>query len=115
MLEFGYFRVAEWKLIEWEKLYSPLDVQRELSKMREWLDANPRRRKKKYERFVVNWLNKEHAKVQRQQVEARAYARTGAGPRPAERTANREAILWAINESKRTGRPADDLLKDYPS
>jgi hypothetical protein len=45
--------------------------------MKQWLDANPRRRKKNYNRFIINWLNKESARVERQAVEARSYARVG--------------------------------------
>jgi hypothetical protein len=39
--------------------------------MKLWLDANPRRRKKNYQRFVINWLGKAHAKVLCAQIEAR--------------------------------------------
>ena len=42
-----------------KETYSDLDVERELGKMRVWLDANPRHRYRNYKRFVVNWLNKE--------------------------------------------------------
>lgn len=45
--------------------------------MKDWLDANPRRRKKQYNRFVVNWLNKAHAQVTSAQVQARMAARVG--------------------------------------
>ena len=63
MLELGYFAVAEWRLLEWEQTYYPLDVRNELLRMKAWLDANPRRRKKNYNRFIVNWLSKESARV----------------------------------------------------
>jgi len=63
MLNLEFFHVAEWRLLEWEQTYAPLDVRNELLKMKMWLEANPRRRKKNYARFVVNWLNKEAAKV----------------------------------------------------
>ena len=74
-----YFKVAEWRILEWERDYAPLNVRQEIAKMHQWLEANPRRRKKRYERFVVNWLNKAHAQVVSAQVNARLYARVGAG------------------------------------
>lgn len=81
MIDCKYFRIDETYLAEWERAYWPLNVRGELEKMILWLTANPRRRKKNYQRFVVNWLNKEHAKIQRQQIEARFNARVGSGNR----------------------------------
>lgn len=81
MLELTFFRVHELQLAEWERVYVPLNVAAELEKMREWLTANPKRRKKNYQRFVVGWLNREHAKVQRQMLEARLCAKVGGGNR----------------------------------
>lgn len=71
MIELGYFRIAEWRLMEWEQAYSPLNVAGELQKMKLWLDANPKRHKRNYQRFIVNWLNKAHAQVVVAQVNAR--------------------------------------------
>jgi hypothetical protein len=78
MIELHYFAVHEARLAEWEQCYAPLNVRGELDKMKLWLDANPRRRKKNYQRFVVNWLNAEHAKLQRHEVERRCAASVGA-------------------------------------
>lgn len=72
-----YFKVGDLTLWEWRHTYGPLEVENELAKMVEWLDANPRRRKKNYKRFIVGWLNKAHAQVLVAQVNARAYARVG--------------------------------------
>ena len=77
MLDLTYFRVAEWKLLEWQQAYPSLNIEGELQRMKQWLDANPRRRKKNYARFCVNWLNKESAKVESQAAQVRAYARVG--------------------------------------
>jgi len=77
MIDCRYFKVQEWRLEEWEKVYAPLNVAGELTKMILWLDANPKRRKKKYERFVINWLNKAHAQVVTAQVQARVQAKAG--------------------------------------
>lgn len=91
-----YFNISEWKILEFEQAYSPLNVRQELEKMDQWLDANPRRRKKKYQRFVVNWLGKAHAKVISDQVNARLYARAGVYDtqrKPADYQAECEEIL----------------------
>ena len=59
-----YFHIAEWRVKEWEQTYSPLDVRQEIEKMRLWLEANPRRaRKKNWARFIINWLGKAHAQA----------------------------------------------------
>ena len=75
-----HFQVAEWRIMEWEQTYAPLNVRQELAKMQQWLTANPKRRKKNYLRFATNWLGKAHAQVVNAQVSARLYARAGAGP-----------------------------------
>jgi hypothetical protein len=38
--------------------YPRIDVEMELKKMRNWLEANPRSRKTDVYRFVINWLNR---------------------------------------------------------
>lgn len=38
--------------------YPRLDVDCELRKMRNWLEANPRMRKSNVDRFITNWLNR---------------------------------------------------------
>jgi len=45
--------------------YPDINVKRELNKMRNWLEANPHKRKVYIDRFIVNWLNQ--AKPRRQQ------------------------------------------------
>jgi hypothetical protein len=72
-----YFHIAEWRIQEWERDYAPLNVRGEINKMINWLDANPRRRKKNYNRFVINWLNKAHAQIVVAQVNARVSAGVG--------------------------------------
>ena len=76
-----HFHVAEWRILEWEKAYAPLNVRGELVKMNYWIDANPRRKKKNYARFVVNWLNRAHAQVVTAATLARVHARDGAASR----------------------------------
>jgi predicted phage replisome organizer len=40
----------------WAEVYPACNVERELSKMAEWLMANPTKRKSNYRRFITNWL-----------------------------------------------------------
>lgn len=40
----------------WKSTFPALDIQQELSKMLAWISANPKYKKKNYERFIVNWL-----------------------------------------------------------
>lgn len=40
----------------WKEAYPACDIKAELNKMREWLLANPEKRKKNYRRFITNWL-----------------------------------------------------------
>lgn len=39
------------------KTYGEKELRQELNKMYVWLLADPRRRKKNYRRFIVNWMN----------------------------------------------------------
>ena len=101
-----HFQVAEWRILEWEQTYAPLNVRQELAKMQQWLTANPKRRKKNYLRFATNWLGKAHAQVVNAQVNARLYARAGSGDRTARlridgvevELAVKEEVLGGINE-----------------
>ncbi len=65
-------------LKELEATYPELDLEREIRRMRIWLDANPRHRYKNYKRFIVNWLNKEIRHVRRNRPEVgKKYANLG--------------------------------------
>jgi hypothetical protein len=77
MLDLTYFRVHEMQLAEWQQAYPSLNVDGELQRMKIWLDANPRRRKKNYQRFVTGWLCRENAKVEYAAASAKSYARVG--------------------------------------
>jgi len=46
----------------WKDAYPACDIDQELRKMREWLLANPDKKKKNYRRFIVNWLVKNQDK-----------------------------------------------------
>jgi len=45
-------------LAGWRDAYPACEIDQELRKMREWLLANPDKKKKNYKRFIVNWLIK---------------------------------------------------------
>jgi len=65
---FKFENILKEKLEKWRKAFPHLNVEVELKKMEAWLQANPTRRKKNYERFIVNWLlrvNKKGGKVER--------------------------------------------------
>lgn len=42
----------------WKDAYPKCDIKLELNKMRAWLIADPKRRKKNYKRFINNWLSR---------------------------------------------------------
>jgi len=58
------FNKEEWENItpkdieRWKEAYPACDIKVELAQMREWLKANPDRRKKNYRRFITNWLSR---------------------------------------------------------
>ena len=114
MIDCKYFQVAEWRVLEWEGVYHPLGVRQELEKMTQWLTANPKRRKKSYHRFVINWLAKAHAQVVAAQIKTRdgyRNATVGRGPDVESNPEHVQRILAAIEESHRTGQSADEILK----
>lgn len=63
MFECEYFQVTDEQIEKYEYAYPAVNVLQEMRKMEVWLDANPERRKKKYERFIVNWLGKAHSNL----------------------------------------------------
>lgn len=46
------------QIASWQRDYPHIDVDLELRKARNWLEANPERRKTRINAFVVNWLNR---------------------------------------------------------
>jgi hypothetical protein len=73
MFSSRYFKVSDSWLSDWEKAYPNLGVLEELDRMVVWLDANPRKSKKKnWYRFVTGWLGREYARVTSDAVKARA-------------------------------------------
>lgn len=51
-----FLNIKDEDIIGWKEAYPACDVTAELKKMREWLLANPEKKKKNYRRFIVNWL-----------------------------------------------------------
>lgn len=56
----GDFPVTEAEVAEWSSAYPAVDVRQQLAAMRQWLIANPTRRKTKrgMRKFVVSWLDR---------------------------------------------------------
>ena len=54
------FHVEQADIIEWQRTYKAIDVNHELDRMRQWLDANPGKRKTErgIKRFIVAWLSR---------------------------------------------------------
>jgi hypothetical protein len=46
-----------------------VDIEGEMRKMAVWLEANPARRKKNMDRFIVNWLAKTHGRLLEKELE----------------------------------------------
>ena len=55
---FRFENVPEEKLEKWKEAFPFINVEVELKKMEAWLTANPKRLKKNYEKFIVNWLKR---------------------------------------------------------
>lgn len=59
------FETRKWENItkedikSWEETYPACSIKLCLSQMREWLIANPKKKKSNYRRFIINWLNRE--------------------------------------------------------
>jgi len=55
---FKFENIPKEKLGKWKEAFPLLNVEVELKKMEAWLAANPNKRKKNYEKFIVNWLSR---------------------------------------------------------
>lgn len=55
----GEFReIEESQFEQWESLFKKIDVISELERAEAWLMVNPRKRKKNYSRFLLNWFSR---------------------------------------------------------
>ena len=56
------FEINKWENIKeedttrWKETYPACDINLGLKQMREWLIANPKKKKKNYRRFIINWF-----------------------------------------------------------
>jgi hypothetical protein len=50
--------ITEKDIEVWQEAYPACDIWYELKKMKAWLLANPKKRKKQYTRFINNWLSR---------------------------------------------------------
>lgn len=70
------FEVSEVRFVKHIETYPDVHVWREYWLMDDWLEANPKRRKRNYDRFITNWLKSE----QRKASERRKEIDVGRGP-----------------------------------
>lgn len=60
----GHFvNIGPDQMAQWEDAYRGLDVDAELTRAEAWYTANPRKRKKNHQRFLVNWLARAHDRL----------------------------------------------------
>lgn len=54
---FKWENIGESDIKGWKEAYPACDIDLELKRMGEWLKANPHKKKSRYRRFIMNWLN----------------------------------------------------------
>ena len=50
--------ITDEQIEQWSKAYPDVDIQQELLAAAQWLDTNPKKRKKNYARFLTNWFKR---------------------------------------------------------
>lgn len=58
-----FVNISAEQMAQWEDAYRGLDVDAELTRAEAWYAANPRKRKKNHQRFLVNWLARAHDRL----------------------------------------------------
>jgi hypothetical protein len=58
-----HLEISELDWNDWGATYPSVDIEREFRMMDDWLESNPRRRKKNYRRFITNWLKAEERRA----------------------------------------------------
>ena len=83
----AFFSVTEEELEQYESIYPGVNVPQELRRMDSWCRANPRRLKRNWNRFILNWLGKTHRDLLAVQTReavrvyrSRQESRVGTGP-----------------------------------
>lgn len=70
----------------WRFCYPALEIEREVLRMAEWIEANPRHKPRNFKRFMVRWLARNQAAIER--AEAREMIER------AQRRADASVGLW---------------------
>jgi len=81
----------------WKDAYPAVDIDQELRIAREWLLANPSKRKSNYRQFINNWLRREQDKGGRSQI------KIGPGGRPMTRKEEKDQKIddWTKGKDKK--------------
>lgn len=58
-----FVNISDETMDGWECAYPKLDIDAELTRAEAWYAANPRKRKKNHQRFLVNWLARAHDRL----------------------------------------------------
>lgn len=57
--------ISQEKIKKWKETFPALEILTELKKIEIWILANPKNKKKNWERFIVNWLTRNQDKAPR--------------------------------------------------
>lgn len=52
-----FINITKEDIIGWEEAYPAIDIQDQLLRAREWIRANPKKVKKNWNRFFINWFS----------------------------------------------------------
>lgn len=83
---------------QWNKAFPSVKVKTELLAMDQWLLSNPRRRKKNYAMFIVNWLKRCQERGGASNYRCQVVHCSGNNPLPRRLTEEEIAIRTAKNE-----------------
>ena len=59
----SFVQISDAQMEQWEDAYRGLDIDAELTRAESWYIANPRKRKRNHQRFIVNWLARAHDRM----------------------------------------------------
>ena len=83
-----FFVVGYREFAEYQRAFNRVNVMDALMDMNMWLEANPKRRKKNYKRFIVNWLKAD----QREAIARHREASAGQAPSMGETRVKRSVL-----------------------
>jgi len=87
-----FFNISIEDKAGWKDAYPAVDIEAQLRIMREWLLANPTRKKSNYRQFINNWLNREQNK--------------GGSRKPSQ--------SYYLSKRDRDAKEIEDLAKKFP-